>query len=489
MLKYLMEETNETRTENGAVTLASTGSDCLDLFATIGALRHASEEEIVNRFIRAYMEDADMAMKILFFARDIRGGLGERRVFRIILQWLANNQAQSVKKNLPYIAEYGRYDDLLELLGTPCEKETLALLKDKFASDCQADTPSLLGKWLPSVNASNVATIAKAKCVAKAFGMNAAEYRKSLSALRGRIKIIENHLRVKDYTFDYTKQPSRAMFKYRQAFIRNDGERYGEYMKAVANGEAELHAGNLYPYELVQRCMAESGYSNALRAMTDEEKLAINATWAAMPDYGAEGNTLAVIDTSGSMFWQECPSPASVALSLGLYFAERNKGTFANSFMEFSSKPRLIKLKGKSFLDKLAYALSFCEVADTNLEKVFKVILTAAVKNKLPQEELPQRIVLISDMEFNQCVKKAELSNFDNAKEMFAEHGYKLPQVIFWNVASRNRQQPVKANEQGVALVSGATPKLFEMVAGGVVDPMAFMLEVLNTERYAKIAA
>ena len=223
--------------------------------------------------------------------------------------------------------------------------------------------------------------------------------------------------------------------------------------------------------------------------MTDEEKLAINATWEALPDYGTEGNTLAVVDTSGSMYWQQCPSPASVALALGIYFAEHNKGAFANSFMEFSYRPRLIKLKGKSFLDKLAYALSFNEVANTNLEKVFNVILTAAVKNNLPQEELPQRLVLISDMEFDQCVANAELSNFANAKKMFAEHGYKLPQVIFWNVASRNTQQPVKANEQGVALVSGATPKLFEMIAGGVVDPMAFMLEVLNAERYAKIAA
>ena len=489
MLKYLMEETNETRTENGAVTLVSTGSNCLDLFATIGALRHASEEEIVNRFIRAYMEDADMAMKILFFARDIRGGLGERRVFRVILQWLANNKAQSVKNNLPYIAEFGRYDDLLELLGTPCEEETLAMLKSKFTSDCQAEVPSLLGKWLPSINASNAGTIAKAKRVARAFGMNAAEYRKSLSALRGRIKIIENNLRVKDYTFDYAKQPSRAMFKYRQAFIRNDGERYGNYMKAVASGEAKLHAGNLYPYELVHSCIKQNGYYNELRIMTDEEKLAINATWEALPDYGTEGNTLAVVDTSGSMYWQQWPSPASVALALGIYFAEHNKGAFANSFMEFSYRPRLIKLKGKSFLDKLAYALSFNEVANTNLEKVFNVILTAAVKNNLPQEELPQRLVLISDMEFDQCVANAELSNFANAKKMFAEHGYKLPQVIFWNVASRNTQQPVKANEQGVALVSGATPKLFEMIAGGVVDPMAFMLEVLNAERYAKIAA
>lgn len=228
MLEFINQEANITTTENGAATYASTNSYCLDLFATIGALRNSYEDEIVSRFIRAYAENADLAMKILFFARDIRGGLGERRVFRVILSWLAENEPYSVRQNLAYIAEYGRYDDYLVLMDTACEREMLDLLKAQFDNDLanldKHGEVSLLAKWLPSVNTSSKDTVYLAKRVARAFGMNDASYRKALSALRAQIHIIENNLRTRDYTFDYEKQPSRAMFKYKQAFIRNDQE-------------------------------------------------------------------------------------------------------------------------------------------------------------------------------------------------------------------------------------------------------------------------
>ena len=255
MLEYLKNEANKTYTENGAVSNRSTGKDCLDLFATIGALRQADEAEICTRFLRAYAEDPDIAMKILFYARDVRGGLGERRVFRCILKWLAANERGSVIRNLPLIAEYGRWDDVLVLLDTPCRKEALALLKKRFKADLSAlegeGEVSLLGKWLPSVNASNAETVHTAKRLASAFGLTERDYRKALTALRARIRILENNLREKDYTFDYAKQPSKAMFKYRRAFVRNDGERYGAYLEKVNKGEATLHTGTLLPYEIV----------------------------------------------------------------------------------------------------------------------------------------------------------------------------------------------------------------------------------------------
>ena len=183
------------------------------------------------------------------------------------------------------------------------------------------------------------------------------------------------------------------------------------------------------------------------------------------------------------------PIPAAVALSLGLYFAEHNKGHFKNHFIEFSSRPQLIEIKGETFVDRLRYITTFNEVADTNLEAVFDLILKTAVKNHVSQEELPAKLIIISDMEFNACVKNASETNFKNAKKKYNEAGYKLPEIIFWNVASRNRQQPVTMNEQGVALVSGATPRLFSMVAEGNLSPYSFMMEVINSERYASIAA
>lgn len=490
MLQYLKNEANLTTTENGAVTNISTTDHNVDLFATIGAIRNREEKEIVDRFIRAYAEDKDVAMKILFFGRDVRGGLGERRVFRVILNYLASSHPESVKKNLKYVSEFGRYDDLLCLIGTPCEKDAMEVIKAQLSTDLTAMAEnkevSLLGKWLPSINTSNKEAVLNAKKIAKYLDMNGAEYRKTLSSLRAYIKILENNLRLKDYTFDYEKQPSNAMYKYRKAFMRNDGERYNDYLESVSKGEKKMNAGNVYPYELVA---PYTNYYDRAR-LSEKEKLAINTTWNSLPDYGGEENILAVIDGSGSMYsgWQG-PSPISVALSLGLYFAERNKGAFANHFITFSERPRLIELKGETFIDKLEYAMSFEEVANTNIEAVFKLVLDTAVNNKLPQEELPSKIVIISDMEFDYCAKNAKMTNFQNAKAMFEAQGYKLPDLVFWNVNSRNQQQPVTKNDRGVALVSGCTPRLFSMIAGGITDPYEFMMDVLNAPRYSVITA
>lgn len=494
MKDYIIQEANMTKTENGAASYESTGSDCLDLFATVGGLRREGDAEIINRFLRAYTESPDTAMKLLFFARDIRGGLGERRVFRVILGWLAVNEPASVLKNLEYISEYGRFDDLLSLMDTPCEKEMLAVLKKQFDADIAAAADgkpvSLLAKWLPSVNASAPETVTAGKKIARAFGLSDAKYRKALSALRKKIRIIENCLRNRDYTFDYEKQPSRAMFKYKKAFIRNDGKRYQAFLNAVDAGKAVLHADNVSPYELVEPYLTYDRYeSTFMREITTAEKDALNTTWASLPDFGSGENALAVIDTSGSMYCTSNPLPAAVALSLGLYFAEHNTGAFGNCFIEFSARPQLIRLKGETFADRLRYAASFCQIANTDLEAVFDLVLRAAVRNNVPQNELPAKLIIISDMEFDSCIDSASETNFENAKKKYEAHGYRLPQVIFWNVASRNRQQPVTENEQGVALVSGATPRLFSMIAGGILSPYAFMTDVLGSERYAKISA
>lgn len=496
MLNRMKQEANAALTENGAMTHATSGSDCLDLFATIGALRSKSDEEIIARFVRAYAEDADIAMKLLFFARDIRGGLGERKVFRTVFHWLANNEPDTVKKNLVFISEYGRYDDLLTLFGTHCEKEMLALIKKQFEADLLAlesgKPVSLLAKWLPSVNASNAQTIRSAKRIAKAFGLNDAEYRKALTKLRAKLRIIENHLREKDYSFDYAKQPSRALFKYRKAFSRNDNERYSAFLTRVSSGEVKLHADHVAPYELVEPYLRSDwnwDQRSFMKDISPSEKAVLNATWESMPDFGNDENAIAVIDTSGSMYCDAKPLPAAVALSLGLYFAEHNKGIFGNHFIAFSARPQLIEIKGEAFADRLRYISTFNEVANTNLEAVFDLILNAAVTNHAPQSELPAKLIIISDMEFDACVRNTSETNFNHAKKKYAAHGYQLPEIIFWNVASRNRHQPVTQNEQGVVLISGATPRIFSMVTGGTLSPYAFMLEVLNNERYAKIAA
>lgn len=485
MLEYLKKEANRTYTENGAATYATTCSDCLDLFATVGALRSADDSEITKRFVRAYAENPNLAMKLLFFARDVRGGLGERKVFRVCLKWLAQNAAASVKKNISFIAEYGRWDDLLSLMGTPCEKDALLLIQKQLEADLNAMDMgydvSLLAKWLPSVNASNAQTVAFAKRIARFLGMDDSTYRKTLVKLRQRIRILENYLREKDYTFDYAKQPSKAMFKYRKAFSRNDAERYGEFLSKVSRGEAQLHTGTLTPYEIIKPFF----YS----PVSDQEAAAIDTTWRAQEDFTGDENALVVIDGSGSMYCRTDPMPATVALSLGIYFAERNTGAFRNFFLTFSENPRLVEIKGETILDKVRYCHGFNEVANTNIQKVFELILRTAVKNKVPQAEMPSTLYIISDMEFDYCAEGADLTNFEYAKKIFAEAGYQLPRVVFWNVQSRNAQQPVTQNEQGVVLVSGCTPRIFSMLKSGILSPLGYMMEILGAERYAKIAA
>lgn len=490
MLEQLQEETNYTRTENGALTYASTLNECLNLFSSVGALRHADKAEITGRFQRTYAENPDLAMKCLFFARDVRGGLGERRTFRIILEWLSVQHPESLQKNLELIAEYGRFDDLLVLVESKLHKETVAVIRKQLLKDQSAlaagetEKISLLAKWLPSINATNGQTVHLAKVISEGLGLSKKEYRKTLTALRAAIKIIENNLRLKDYSFDYAQQPSKALLKYRQAFFRNDGQRYGAFLEQVAEGKAVLHTGTLTPYDIVAPIVNSSSAS-----VSAEMRMSLNTTWNALEDFTNDENALVVVDGSGSMYGFTNPTPAAVAQSLAIYFAERNKGHFHNHFITFSRHPRLVEIKGNDIVDKLRYTMSYNEVANTDLEAVFKLLLDTAVKYKLPQSELPSKLYIISDMEFDYCTEHADMTNFQNAKRLFEQAGYQLPQVIFWNVDSRSTQVPVTANEQGVALVSGCSPQVFRLLKSGTINPLSFMLEVLASERYAEIAA
>ncbi len=490
MLNYLKNEMNKTFTANGAVTHFSSLSNCVDLFATIGAIRDNDEADIITRFMRAFAENPDNAMKILFFARDIREGLGERRVFRTILHYLCNTHPETACKNLRFVAEYGRFDDILVAIGTPCEDEALRIIKTQLEKDIEdadnGNSVSLLAKWLPSVNTSNDESCAMGRFLAKKLGMTEAQYRKTLSRLRGIIRIIENNLREEDYTFDYSKVPSQAMYRYRKAFLRNDTERYKAFFEAVAEGKKTMHTSTLTPYEVISPLLKSFCYRNI--SLSNDDIKSINTTWNDLEDFTTDEDAIAVIDGSGSMY-SGSPMPAAVAMSLGIYFAERNKGAFKNHFITFSRNPRLVEIKGNNIAEKLAYCASYNEVANTNIQKVFECILNAAVTNRVKPEEMPSKIYIISDMEFDYCAEDASLTNFQYAKQLFESHGYQLPSIVFWNVNSYNTQQPVTRHETGVCLVSGCTPRLFSMAMTSETNPESFMLDTINTERYEKISA
>ena len=487
MLELLKDKANKTLTLNGGLTNATSGTHCLDLFFRAGAMRTAKPEEIADVVRCAFAEDPVRTMKTLFFVRDVRGGLGERRFFRTALQLLAAEEPDAVRRNIAQIPEFGRFDDLCVLLRTPCEDAAIAVIRaqlhaDRTAMDKQ-ERVSLLAKWLPSVNASAEATRRDGRYLAEKLGMSERTYRKCLSALRRYIDVLETRLCNSDYTFDYSAVPGGAMMKYTRTFLRNDCERYCEYLNAVENGKAAIHTGTLYPYEIVRRSWCPS---------SEEDRKALDLTWRSLPPYGeSDENAIAVVDGSGSMYCGQVGNvrPIDAALSLGLYFAEHNKGAFANHFITFSENPKLVEIKGRDITEKVRYCERFNECANTDLEAVFELILETAVENHVPQDELPTKLFIISDMEFDGCIVGGNSQPlYDTMRRMYEYAGYQLPQVVFWNVHSFQNNIPVKSGTCGTALVSGFSPALFDCVMEGELEPLRIMERTILAERYAVIS-
>lgn len=497
MLTYLKEETNYTTTTNGAVANKSTLNGVLDFFSRAGQMRNASDKEVISLFTKALSEDKELAMKALFYIRDVRGGQGERKTFRTIIKYLANNHPELIASNANLISYYGRYDDVYELFDTQLEYLAIEMIRYQMLADSQVESPSLLGKWLKSENASSYETKRLARKTREGLGITPRQYRKILSDLRRKIKIVESKMSSNEWTsIEYDKLPSKAGMVYRNAFLAHDPEGYSEFIESLKKGEKKVNSGTLFPYEIVSKYAGQSmvpnrnksGYWNISYENTPENQEVLEAMWNSLPDYvnGSLQNALAVVDTSGSMRGL----PADVALSLGLYLAERNKGAFHNHFITFSSTPELQKISGLTLGEKLANMSSADWGQSTNVEAVYRLILRTAVKNNLPQEELPSKLFIISDMQFDYMVEGgSDLTLHREMKKLYEANGYVLPEVVYWNVDSHSNF-PVTMNEVGTALVSGCSPSIFKnLLAGKDMTPMTMMLEVLNSERYDLIVA
>lgn len=485
MLNELKRELNYTTTENGAITHKTSNSYVLDYFAQGSALRNRDEVDIIRLFTKSFSEDPLLTMKILFYSRDIRGGQGERDTFRKIIKYLANNHTDTMRKNIEFIPEFGRWDDVYALFDTKLENEAISLIKNQLNEDIISEKPSLLAKWLKSENTSSKESRILANKTRELLKMTPKNYRKTLSLLRKRIDIVESKISNKNYKeIDYSKVPSNASLKYRQAFYRNDGERYSKYLDLLSEGKVKVNTKTLYPYQLV---------SKALDYPSIEEKQLLNSMWDNLPDFIGDNNenNIAVIDTSDSMDG----TPMEVAISLGLYLAERNKGAFKNHFITFADNPELVEVVGSNFCEKVHNISNANWEMSTNIESTFNLILNTAIKNKLPQEELPSRIFIISDMEFNQIENNSwswsdtpnrdDKALFEKLKERFKKYGYDMPKLVFWNVDSRNDNIPMTMNDEGVQLVSGANPILFETLLNNeFIGAYEIMLKEINKERY-----
>lgn len=487
-VQELRNESNKTKTENGAITYKSSLSNVLDLFSRGGAFRSRPVEDIKKLVHSAASEDILATLRVLFYLRDVRGGQGERRLFREALKHLAHSHTNALRKNLQFIPLYGRFDDLFALESTPLEVDGLKLLESQFKHDLEAEKPSLLAKWMPSENATNLETKRLARKLAGFMGMRMSSYRKCLTKLRASLRVVERDMCANRWnSINFSAVPSRAAMLYRKPFSKHDGVRYTEFLESVKKGEAKINASTLYPYDLVMQVR-----NNVWKRKDWSVDQTVEAQWKALPNFMPEGsNALVVADTSGSMTFHPISSkssvrPLDVSLSLAVYFAERNVGPFKDLYMIFSNECKVLTLQGETLHEKISNIPEV--VANTNVQSVFDKVLEIAVRSGATQAELPSAIFLISDMEFDTACKGNSKTNFEEAKVKFAAKGYTLPQVVFWNVDARNDQSPVRKDDRGAMLVSGCSPSILKYALNRTEStPLTAMLDVIESDRYAVI--
>lgn len=501
-LKAVKSENNWKKTENYANALKSTLDPVLDLFGTVGSLRSRSREEIENLFTLAYRENPLLALKISFYARDIRnGGLGERRTSRIIWNWLARFHPEVIVKNLEYIPYFGRWDDIYTFVGTKVEAEAFKVVNKQMYNDIQACTGrtkgivSLLAKWLKSENTSSVTSRKLAKVTMEHLSLSPREYRKTLSMLRKHLDVVETKMSSKRWKeIRYRTVPSRAMMIYRRAFAKHDPEGWSEYITKVEKGEEEIKASTLFPYDIFRAAgfsfMRPPGsWKNPEVATFTSLDKTLELQWNALPNYLKEineedQNCLVMADTSGSMMTMD-GLPMYISVSLAVYFAERNIGPFKNVFITFSSTPEFCEIKGSNLTEKVAGIKSI--VATTDIEAAFKLILDAAKKHNISPKEMPKAILIISDMEFNMASRNDKMTYYDHFKEMYKEAGYQIPNIVFWNVAARHYTFHA-SNIKGVQLASGASPSVFRSILLNMnMTPVDAMLRTLLAPTYEMI--
>lgn len=474
-----------TLTQNGALTRSTSKSALVDMFAMGGSMRTRQDSEIINMFSKALKEDPRLAMKCLFYIRDCRGGLGEKRFFRVATRWLLDNYKNAPKTELiKLMSYYGSWKDVFEVMTS---EEYVEFISAVFKRDIMEKTPTLLEKYMPSIGGSSNK---EAEKIAKYMEITPKQYRKALSALRAKLGVVEQKMCAKDWNgINYEHVPSKAMLNYTNAFKKHDTNRFDSYIDKVQSGKAKINASVLYPYEIYKRLNE--------RKIQDKEATAL---WNNLPDYTNGKNAIVMADVSGSM---ACNGglPMAVSVSLALYFAERNKGKFHGSFMTFSGNPSVEQVKGSTLEQKMNNISRANWGMNTDLIKAFETILSICVSERVPQEEMPETIYVISDMEFdvatsnngwryrenNHTIPEMSVTNYTAIKDRYTSAGYTIPKIVFWNVNSRQNNLPVSKDELNTVLVSGSSPSVFKLAVSEGCSPESFMLDAINGERYAPV--
>ena len=513
--KFLETMGNISETENGAFGYKSTFDPMVDFSFRLASYRGANQEKIEEDFAKVLDSKDEDVLRFLFYIRDVRDGLGERRTFKICLKKFIASDFDDKEKIIEhlcdYIMEYGRADDLFCLLDDDVDVSIRnvvyhficnTLIHDEIAL-VKKESISLLAKWLPSENASSKKTKELATKIRKNISLSPKAYRKALSSLRKGLKIVERDMSANDWDkIDYNSVPSRANLNYKNAFLKHDEERRKQYLSDLVNGVrgVKMNSSVNFPYDIVHKYSEELdlGHWNR-KAGSSKEDETLEMAWKNLKDIPGLDNCLVVADDSGSML-EEISSTSKVsaldvARSIAIYGAQHLRSDYNGKIVTFSRTPKFLDISQKKNLkDILEYLDEHSEVANTNVEAVFDLILKIAVSKNLKQEDLPGTLVIISDMEFDYGVRDFDnsmLGAFNNpveaAREKFEKNGYKLPKLVFWNVASRTGTIPIEQNDLGFLLISGFSQNLFNGIAAGKLDTREMLNEVLTSERYSKI--
>jgi len=512
-INHLEHELNKSAyTENGALSYKSTLSPVLDFFSKSGALR-GKKEEALELFYKGFNEPQNenencissktLMKRALFYMRDIRKGQGERDLFRYIIHDMAINYSDETRNLIMLIPIFGRWDDLYSFVDTPLENEAFEFMKIQFEDDLNKINEieknvnknqdldfknlhiSLIGKWLKSINTSSKESRKLGGITRKHFKMSAKRYRKELSKLRNVIDVVECKMcKNKWEDINFEKISSNAMKKYIKAFKKHLEKEYNEYLQSVKEGKVKIHSDTLYPYDIIRE------YTKDISNVCETLEL----QWKNLPNYfetNENSNSICVVDTSGSMYSSKnFIKPIDVAISLGIYIAERNIGSFKDSFITFSRVPELQQIKGETLKDKILNIKNSDWGMNTDLIEVFKLILSTTKKYNIPENEQIKKIFVISDMQFDSAYVKYNNNNktiFEIIDEMFKKEGIKRPELIFWNV-NAHANSPVEKDKQGAYLVSGASPSILQHALNiNEQTAMDLMLETLNSKRYAII--
>ena len=497
-IKNMKKETNYIQTENGAVAAKTTLNAVYDLFALGGAYRNRTKEDKILLFKKAVEENPLLALKCLFYLRAIRRGQGERDFFRTCYTWFCKEYSAVAAQNLHLIPYYGRWDDLYCAIDTPVEQEMFNFIEKQLGQDSlslknEKEGVSLLGKWLKSENTSSKVSRELGTKTRKALKLTSKQYRKILSALRTRINIVEKLMSENKWDeIKFDKIPSKAGLIYRNAFAHNDmiAQKYADFINSK---DTNVKAATLYPYEIVSKVTEHIDYWNKDINITNIERATLNKYWENQKDYldGQSCRTMCVIDTSGSMTCKgRGVRPIDVAISLGMYCAERIGEPFKNYFISFSSRPQLIEVEGIDFCDKVRriYEQNLCE--NTDLGAVFSLLLHLISDQNLREEEIPNQIIVISDMEIDDgsCWNDDEERTYEMQKirEKWTAAGYKMPKLVYWCVESRHNIILEDAENPDVTFVSGCSPVIFKAVLNGK-SGIDLMLEVLTDSYYDPI--